>query len=80
MIAPAQLVYLFFVVLLTLLGLVTLVADLIAGGHLHVTNAIVGGGSLLVAVALAIPLRLKDALTLIAPYLDKIHIGGEDGR
>jgi protein-S-isoprenylcysteine O-methyltransferase Ste14 len=77
-IAPAQIVYLVFTVLLTLIGVAVLVADIITGGRLHVTNAIVGGGALLLSVALAIPLRLKDALALVAPYLDKISFSAGD--
>lgn len=73
----AQLVYLFFVVLLTALGVFVIGADVVAGGQLHFTNAIVGGLALVIAVALAIPLRLKDALALVAPYLDKWRIASE---
>ncbi len=79
MIPPSQIVYLFFVGFLTILGAVVIIADLCTGGKLHITNALVGGISLILAIAMAIPLRLKDALALVAPYLDKFRgLKGDD--
>lgn len=65
--------FLLIVLLLTVFGVFVCVADVIRHGQLHVMNGVVGGGSLLLAIAFALPLRLKQALETLTPFLDKMR-------
>jgi hypothetical protein len=53
------------VALLAAVGLVALARGADADGHLHQTNAVLGGGALLLAVALALPARMKTAVATL---------------
>lgn len=64
-----------FVIVFLLLGSVTILADVIPplfakqSGQLHFVNGVVGSGALLLAVLFAIPMKVDEALKVIAPYL-----------
>jgi hypothetical protein len=65
--------YLLAVVLLTAFGIFVCVVDVLRHGQLHLTNAVVGGGSLMVATALAIPMQMKEAVSILTPFLDRLR-------
>lgn len=56
-------------ILLAVVGIIVLIADVIQGGELHVMNAVIGGSALAVAVAIALPVRLREALAELIPAL-----------
>lgn len=64
---------LIFIILLTVFGLAVCGVDLYHNHVLHMSNSILGGGALLLAVALAIPLQMKDAVATLTPFLDRLR-------
>lgn len=63
----AHVVLLAFVLIFAFVGVWILGADVAAGGQLHLVNAVVGGGALVLAVALALPVELRTALSELMP-------------
>lgn len=60
------------VFILTVIGVSSVMIDLIVNHVLHVTNAVVGFVSILLALGFALPLRLKDAISSILPLIEKV--------
>lgn len=71
-------ILLLFVFLLTITGIAVIVGDLCNGGQLHFTNAVIGGGSLLIAVALALPVELRAALGEVMPSVIAFRKGASE--
>jgi hypothetical protein len=67
-----HLAFFFAVFLLTVIGVSTVMIDVIVNHQLHVTNAVVGFLSILLALGFALPLRLKVAIRSILPLVEKI--------
>ena len=65
------------VVILAVFGLAVCGIDVYRHGQLHMMNAVVGGGSLVLALALALPVQMDKALDILAPYLDRFRPGSK---
>lgn len=65
---------LIFVIVLTVFGLAVCGIDLYHNHVLHFSNSIIGGGALLVALALALPLQMKEAIATLTPFLDRLRL------
>lgn len=64
-----------FVIVFLFVGSATILADVVPplfskqAGQLHFVNGVVGSGALVLAVLFAIPMKVDEALKIIAPYI-----------
>ena len=60
------------VITLSLIGIATVSIDLVVNHQLHVTNAVVGFVSILLALGFALPLELSKAIGAFSPLIEKV--------